>query len=89
MTTNDFEFVKSHEEPDFAIRRVGVNAGRIFGTMVKEKSSQSHHFIRVREKKETVLKNLHSLNLEEAEVKFQTVAQPSVAKSELCEETLL
>lgn len=39
-----FRFVKKEESPDFSIRRVGVNAGKI-DSEIKDKSIQSHYFI--------------------------------------------
>lgn len=88
MTTADFVFVRRDAipKPDIAIRRVGVNAGRIFETKVGECSEQSHYFIRVTipDKREAVIAKLKSLDLEHCEVKFQTAGNPSISKSELC-----
>lgn len=41
-----FKYVKKNKIPDFAIRRVGVNAGNIF-TEIDNKSAQSHNFIKL------------------------------------------
>lgn len=42
-----YTFVKKTEDPDISIRRVGVNAGRIEGKeTIREKSEQSHYFIK-------------------------------------------
>ena len=40
-----FKFVKKHENPDFSLRRVGVNAGKIDFDI--DKNEQSHYFIKL------------------------------------------
>lgn len=39
-----FKFIKKHENPDFALRRVGFYAGSLY-TNPQDKSEQSHYFI--------------------------------------------
>lgn len=84
--TSDFKFVKSNCDPDFAIRRVGVNAGRIFTENPHLCSEQSHLFVKVvnRGRCEKVIENLRVLDLEHMEKKFQTAGNPSISKSEIC-----
>lgn len=86
--TPDFSFVTSDEAPDIAIRRVGVNAGRIFENDPSSKSEQSHLFLRFTnrdpEHKNKVLSKLKALNLENADCKYNTAGCPSISKSELC-----
>lgn len=41
-----YAFVAKSQEPDFALRRVGVNAGRMSDS-VEDKAEQSHYFIRL------------------------------------------
>jgi hypothetical protein len=43
-----FVFCKKTEEPDFSIRRVGVNAGKLFND--HNRSEQSHYFIKCNDK---------------------------------------
>jgi len=40
-----FQFVKKHEFPDIAFRRVGINAGQIY-TDTNDRSEESHYFIK-------------------------------------------
>lgn len=84
--TEDFKFVSLHDNVDFAIRRVGVNAGRIFDESPAEKSKESHLFIRVfdRSKVHEVFENLKGLNLESIESKYDTAGNPSICKDEIC-----
>lgn len=82
---DDFVFVTPEENPDFAIRRVGVNAGKIFSEKVVECSKQSHFFIKCGDKmKDIVLDKLKSLKLEECVCKYNTAGCPSISKNELC-----
>ena len=81
----DFVFCKASERPDFAIRRVGVNAGRIFTDTPAERSAQSHLFVRALEacNRVSILGALRSLDLEHAECKFDTAGCPSISKTEI------
>ena len=58
----NFYFVKRNQNPEYSIRRVGVNAGKIDQNC--EKSVQSHYFIRFFDlptcKKESVVKELEN-----------------------------
>lgn len=85
--TPHFTFVKSTGNPDFAIRRVGVNAGQIFEDDVKSCSEQSHLFLKVRSgvSRQEVLRKLTLLDLENLECKRQTAGNPSISKTELCD----
>ncbi len=86
LETDDFEFVKQTEEPDIAIRRVGGCAGKIFENDLSVISKQSHFFVKIKDKrrKTEVVEKIKALDLEKAEVKFQTAGNPSISKSELC-----
>ena len=77
-----FTFVNREDDPDIAIRRVGVNAGRIFDTAVNSRSKQSHHFLKLSENN---LKKMRTLGLETCETKFMTAANPSLGKSDIIE----
>lgn len=82
-THPDFDFVSAEEEPDVAIRRVGVNAGRIFTTDVVTRAPQSHLFLKF--KADDCLERLQGLDLENCEEKYQTAGVPSISKSEICD----
>ena len=41
-----YKFVKKQDNPDYSLRRVGVNAGNI-SKDIKNKSQQSHYFIKL------------------------------------------
>lgn len=83
-TPSDFIFVTPQDNPDFAIRRVGVNAGKIFTSKANECSKESHFFIKCKIDKVNVLSNLKSLVLEKSECKYNTAGCPSISKNELC-----
>jgi len=78
----DFDFVKREDEPNFAIRRVGVYAGRIYTEDLQKWSNMNHFFIRCREK--NVLQRMKLLDLENAECKYDTAGMPCISKAELC-----
>jgi len=84
--TNDFVFVSPSQQPDIAIRRVGVNAGRIFENEPEKCSKQSHFFLKAVdiEQRLQILQRLRSLDLEKASVKYNTAGCPSISKTELC-----
>ena len=82
--TDDFAFVKRDQNPDIAIRRVGVHAGRIFTNNLDTAGLGSHLFLRLRTPTASILQKLHSLDLEHAPCKYDTAGNPSLSKSELC-----
>lgn len=84
--TKDFEFVKRDDDPHFAMRRVGKNAGRVFATNLSTRSTSSHIFIKCRPHVEikTVWDRLLGLDLENTLCKFDTAGCPSLSKNELC-----
>lgn len=84
--TDDFAFVKNSETCHFAIRRVGVNAGKLFDSNLDTKSKESHLFVRVLNEVRVaeVLCNLQSLGLEQVDCKFDTAGNPSLCKDEIC-----
>ena len=51
------EFVKKSESPDFAFRRVGFYAGRIYND-TEDKSEQSHYFIRATDGIKYIIENI-------------------------------
>lgn len=86
--TTDFLFVTAEEDYHIVVRRVGVNAGRIYMDMDVSYSAQSHMFIRVKEDVASVEKvrdRLLSLNLEKCSSKFNCVGNPSLSATEICD----
>jgi len=75
-----FEFVKRNENPNIAIRRVGVNAGRIFDTDVETRSKQSHHFLKISQEN---LRRIRTLDLEHCDSKYMTAGIQSLGKSDI------
>jgi predicted RNA methylase len=83
LTPSNYSFVKKNEEPDFAFRRVGVNAGHI-SKDVLDKSEQSHYFIKFDEK---ISDELYSqLSTIPFDCKNNTVGPKSISKQELIKE---
>ena len=84
---HDFAFVNQGGGGDFAMRRVGVNAGRLFEAGVATRSVGSHLFLKCASpgRKPRVKERLLRLGLERCAVKFMTAGCPSISKSELCE----
>lgn len=84
--TSDFEFVKNSNNPDIAIRRVGVNAGKIFTDDIESRSKESHLFIKILEKEKFnfVLNKLKEIGLETIDSKYDTAGNPSISKDEIC-----
>ena len=83
LVPNGFEFVKKDDNPDISFRRVGVYAGKIT-TDIKDKSVQSHYFIKFINNK-TIENNINSL----ANIIFDTnntVGPKSISKQELIKE---
>ena len=79
-TSKFAEFVKKEDNPDIAVRRVGVYAGKLFDCDLSDKSKQSHYFLRV--------KNDKFIELYRKKVKFEhdnTVGPRSISKGELFE----
>jgi len=75
----NFEFVNKNSNPDISFRRVGVYAGKI-DKNIKDKSEQSHYFIKF--KINTVDNNLNKLE----NINFETdntVGPKSISKQEI------
>ena len=49
-SSKNFEFVKKQDSPDFSMRRVGVNAGKIYNE-IEDKSEQSHYFLKAKKER--------------------------------------
>jgi len=82
----DFTFLESSIGADIAIRRVGVNAGKIFNNNIEHCSKASHLFLKIKNvtQKRSTIRNLLSLRLEKLRIKYATAGCPSISKSELC-----
>ena len=78
-----FEFVNKEDNPDISFRRVGVNAGSIMKE-IKDKSTQSHYFIKFTNNK-TIEQNIEKLKLLQFEFN-NTVGPKSISKPELINE---
>ena len=76
----NFKFVKKTENPDIAIRRVGVNAGTIY-TEFEKNSIQSHYFLKFTNDK-TIAENVAGLSTITYEFN-NTVGPKSISKQEL------
>ena len=74
-----FKYVKIDEDPDYALRRVGVYAGRIHD-IVDDKSQQSHYFIKLNDDvdKEWFLERFNRIVFETD----NTVGPKSISKKE-------
>jgi len=75
-------FVKKNENPDLSFRRVGVNAGKL-SKETKNKSEQSHYFIKVTHGDVDTFMNKY-----DAQIKFDhnnSVGPKSISKGELME----
>ena len=80
---NNFVFVNKNDNPDISFRRVGVNAGNI-DINIKEKSEQSHYFIKFTNDK-PIFDNINELS--KIKYKFNnTVGPKSISKQELIKE---
>lgn len=83
LKPNNFKFVKKEEEHDISFRRVGVNAGDI-DKNTKEKSEQSHHFIKFNlVLTDELFDRLSKIDYKD---KNNTVGPKSISKQELIKE---
>lgn len=83
-----YKFVNKNEKPDISFRRIGVNAGKI-ETYIKDKSIQSHYFIKFN--KELTVKQLKYLIKNKlSNIKYKnknnTTGPFSISKQELIKE---
>jgi hypothetical protein len=86
-STDDFYFVDAAACFDIAIRRVGVNAGRIFERGSSSMSATSYMFLKLTGtiSRNEMLRRIYSLQLESTPCKANTAGCPSISKAELCE----
>ena len=78
-----FTYVKKNENPDFSLRRVGVNAGFI-SESISDKSEQSHYFIKL---KNNIDKNNFIDKFKTIEFEHNnTVGPKSISKKEFTHE---
>tara|TARA_B100000676_G_C17999777_1_gene800154 strand:+ start:578 stop:1381 length:804 start_codon:yes stop_codon:yes gene_type:complete len=72
-----FKFVKKNENPDYSLRRVGVNAGRLSKDIL-DKSEQSHYFIKVEQNSDHFIIKYQHIKWEHN----NTVGPKSISKPE-------
>ena len=72
-----FKFVKKNENPDYSLRRVGVNAGRLSKDIL-DKSEQSHYFIKVEQNSDHFIIKYQYIKWEHN----NTVGPKSISKQE-------
>lgn len=83
LIPNKYKFVKKNDNHDISFRRVGVNAGSI-DTISKDKSIQSHYFIKFEiELSDLLFNKLNNINYN---CKNNTVGPKSISKQELIQE---
>lgn len=76
----NFSFVKKTDDPDISFRRVGINAGNV-SKKIKDKSEQSHYFIKFSNKKNINIDELNKIVFD-----FNnTIGSKSIGKQELIE----
>ena len=86
LIPNKFSFVKKSEAPHFAVRRVGVYAGKIFSDY-ETRSEQSHYFIRFDDDANLFDSELlFLLDNIDYKSKNNTVGPRSISKQELIKE---
>jgi len=76
-----FIFVKKEENPDYSLRRVGVYASRI-SKDIKDKSPQSHYFIKLEKNKDLFMVKYQMIEWEHD----NTVGPKSISKQEFIKE---
>jgi hypothetical protein len=84
LDANGFEFTTKDKVPTFAIRRVGVYAGRVSND-IEDKNIQSHYFIKVNNSGNSKDDFLETLQKKLNDIKFETgntVGPRSISKQE-------
>ena len=79
-----FNYTKDINEADYALRRVGINAGNIFSDNLDEKSKQSHNFIILDKSIDKILFEKEYSNI--IFMKNNTVGPRSISKNEFNKE---
>lgn len=77
---NDFTYTKK-ELADFAMQRVGVNAGSIKDIQNFQNSASSHYFIKSNVSKKQLMKIFKKIDW--ASIKHNTAGNPSISKTEV------
>ena len=86
LIPNKFSFVKKSDSPHFAVRRVGVYAGKIYSDY-ENRSEQSHYFIRFDDDANLFDSQLlFLLDNIDYKSKNNTVGPRSISKQELIKE---
>jgi len=71
-----FTFCKKTDNPDAAIRRVGINAGKVYQNNLQDKNSNSHYFIKIIKNRNIIFNNKYNIF-------NNTVGPRSIGKQEL------
>lgn len=77
-----FYFVKKNNNPDIAIRRIGVNAGNLYDENINEKNINSHYFIKIHKELDKN-KIINLLKSNKYNIFDNTVGPLSISKKEL------
>lgn len=80
-----FSFVKQNEEPSFALRRVGVYAGKLSSDDIASKSTQSHYFVKLDNSVDNT-RFVEAFNNVAFDSKDNTVGPRSISKQEFTAE---
>lgn len=81
---NDFEFVNKNQNPDIALRRVGVNAGKV-STETLNKTVTTHYFLRFNDRSR-LHESIQKLEQFTYPSKDYTVGPRSISKEEIIKE---
>lgn len=60
-TSKYFIFCKKSDNPDVAIRRVGINAGKVYKDDIQSKNINSHYFIKIIKNRNIILNNKYNI----------------------------
>jgi predicted RNA methylase len=82
-TPQGYSFVKQDDNPTFAIRRVGVYAGRCVSNGVDSVSPQSHYFIKINENNNIDIKRFIEAYTKVTYPTDNTVGPRSISKNEV------
>jgi hypothetical protein len=75
-TSKYFIFCKKIDSPDIAIRRVGINAGKVYQNDLQDKNSNSHYFIKIIKNRSIIINNKYNIF-------NNTVGPKSIGRQEL------
>ena len=85
IISNFFSFIKKNDNPDLVIRRIGVNAGKVYDININEKNINSHYFIKINKDLDKN-KIIDFLKKNKYNIFDNTVGPRSISKQELIKE---